>query len=162
MLSYFNKFPGIVHFMFVERLSNQVIAPIIIPLHGKQSMNNDVAEKYSISLITEKVRSMCFSAQEYLSKGYSTAIVKMGDFQYFYRLWIEDSEGNEIAFDSPLPTLSRPLDNSYYKDLIRKHYPRGVKCYELYALYLGILPVKTVVNHTRSLITHLKENEVNT
>lgn len=87
--------------------------------------------------------------------------MKAGDFQYSYRLWVEDSDGFEVQLEQPIvqPGVTSPAAGSaaFYRELVKKT-PRGYKCYELYTLYLGILSVNVVANHERKLIGLLNPN----
>jgi hypothetical protein len=106
---------------------------------------------------TKKVWDMCYQAQKHLSQGYSTMLIKSGDFQYSYRLWVEDNEGNDVSVEHNLPSYL-PLSNSYYQDLVKKS-KTGVKCYEIYSLYLGFVSVNMVARHDKKLSQLLTMNK---
>jgi len=102
---------------------------------------------------------MCYQGQKHLAQGYCSMLIKAGDFQYSYRLWIEDIEGNDL----PLPLEQNapsylPLNNTYYQELVKKT-KTGVKCYELYSLYLGVVSVNVVAKHDRKLMQLLNANK---
>ncbi len=101
---------------------------------------------------------MCYQAQKHLSQGYCSMLMKSGDFQYSYRLWIEDTEGIEVPLEQNIAQQSTPLSSAYFKDLTKRT-SRGVKCYELYSLYLGMVSVNIVANHERTLINLLSPNK---
>jgi len=82
-------------------------------------------------------------------------LLKEGDFQFGYRLWIEDKDSVEVPLDQPLSQSNLPLSMNYYKDLL-KRVPRGVRCCELYSLYLGMVSVNVVASYERKLITIAK------
>eukprot|EP00002_Diphylleia_rotans_P027496 TRINITY_DN5513_c0_g1_i1.p1 TRINITY_DN5513_c0_g1~~TRINITY_DN5513_c0_g1_i1.p1 ORF type:complete len:598 (-),score=128.82 TRINITY_DN5513_c0_g1_i1:220-2013(-) len=157
MLSFLHMFPGLVHFIFVDRISNTVTAPSIIPLHGQQHNMNDAAAVQSIKLIKGKVWDMCYKAQRQLSLGFTATIMKLGDFQYSYKLWVEDSEGNEIPIEKAIPANLMPVEWAGYRELLQRLFPsqRGLRMYELYTLYVGMLPTAAVVSHNKRLYSHI-------
>ncbi len=56
-----------------------------------------------------------------------------------------------------------PLGHRFYKELLRLLFPsqsQQMKCYELYTLYLGILPASIVSKNDRALIGLLLERDV--
>jgi len=163
ILSYLQQLPGLVHFIFVDRMTNRVIAPTIAPLHGQQQQNvthEDTSEQMS-TIIKKKVWEMCYLAQKHLSSGYCSMLIKDNDFQFSYRLWLEDAEGKDVPIDiQSLPKSestekiafpTTPLSPQFYKDLVRRT-PKAVKCFELYSLYLGIAPVHLIAPYERRLI----------
>lgn len=98
---------------------------------------------------------MCYTAQQYLAHGYSSMLVKSGNFQYSYRLWVEDSEGIELPFESPIVSQQESvIDSSFYRDLLKRSH--GTKLYELYTICLSIVSVNVVANHERKLINFAK------
>jgi len=109
-----------------------------------------------VNTLQKQVWKMCYDAQQHLSLGYCTMLIRKTDFQYSYRLWIEDFEGNEIPLEQPIvQNPTDPLSPSFYTDLIKK--TRGAtKCYELYTLCIGMLSVSMVASHERSLQSKLK------
>lgn len=90
-------------------------------------------------------------------------LMKSGDFQYYYRLWVEKSKSKDNEEDELVPDTivqpAVPLSSSFYKELVRKT-PGGFKCYELYTLYLGLVSVNMVASNARGLIQLLKTNTV--
>lgn len=144
-----------VHFIFVDRTNNRIIAPTIGPLHGQQCNPNEETSRNMVWLLKQKVWELCYIAQQYLSNGYCSMLVKSGDFQYSYRLWVEDADGIEIPFESPIVYQSGTLiDQAFYRDLLKRLH--GTKIYELYTITLGIASVYIVANHERKLIGYAK------
>lgn len=94
-------------------------------------------------------------------------LVRKNDFLYSYRLWVEDDEGVEQAIEQSIPTNETlhktPLGHRFYKELLRWLFPsqsQQMKCYELYTLYLGVLPAALVSRNDRALIAMLLERDV--
>ena len=85
MLSFVSHFPGLAHFIYVDRLNFQVIAPVIVALVsdvGNGTVTVDGAAPtdperralhttaYSVDQLRHKVWQMVFEAQTRLSQGY--------------------------------------------------------------------------------------------
>jgi len=155
ILSYLHQLPGLVHFIFVDRITNKVVAPTIGPLHGQQYVSQEGASEHMVQYLKSKVWELCYLAQKHLNLGYCSMLIKSGDLQYSYRLWLEDSEGVEVQIELPITHIANPLTSSYYKDLVKKT-PKATKCYELYSIYLGLLSVSMVSTHDSNLIQMIK------
>eukprot|EP00003_Mantamonas_plastica_P000318 TRINITY_DN1029_c0_g2_i13.p1 TRINITY_DN1029_c0_g2~~TRINITY_DN1029_c0_g2_i13.p1 ORF type:complete len:870 (-),score=304.56 TRINITY_DN1029_c0_g2_i13:23-2632(-) len=156
MLSYLHYYPGLCHFIFVDRRSNQVVAPTIVPLHGDEENSGKTSEE-STTVLKERVWDMVYEAQKHLAQGYTSMLMKCGEFQYSYRLWMEDSEGNPLPLDQNQRLEFLVSNSESYKDLGKGLFPsmRGVRCFELYTLYLGILSCENVEAHNDRLINEL-------
>jgi hypothetical protein len=98
---------------------------------------------------------MCHVAQQQVYKGYCSMLMKSGDFQFSHKMWLEDSDGFEVPIEHSHQQMALQQWNqnncNYYKELV-KQTQRASKCYELYALYLGMLSVAMVASHERTLI----------
>eukprot|EP01116_Phalansterium_solitarium_P006237 TRINITY_DN18547_c0_g1_i1.p1 TRINITY_DN18547_c0_g1~~TRINITY_DN18547_c0_g1_i1.p1 ORF type:complete len:933 (+),score=401.13 TRINITY_DN18547_c0_g1_i1:182-2980(+) len=161
-LAYVHRCPGLVHFVFVDRTANRLVAPTLGPLHGQQrTPPDDASAQLQLEILRRKVWDMCCQAQQHVSQGYCSMLIKAGDFQYSYRLWVEDATGAEL--DLALLATPRgatqawprePLSYSFYKELVRRT-PKAVKCYELLTLYLAVCSVPQVHMHNQTLLALL-------
>ena len=75
--------------------------------------------------INFKVWDMCHQAQKLLSMGYCSMLTKSGDFQYSYRLWLEDNDGWEQPITDPIVPIGTSTQQfvaspQFYKDLVKK------------------------------------------
>jgi hypothetical protein len=59
-LRYLHQLPGLVHFIYVDRMNNRVLAPTIGPLHGQAYTSDIQTSQHMVKLITEKVRILHF------------------------------------------------------------------------------------------------------
>ena len=213
------QFPGLIHYIFVDRTTNRVRAPTIryekkdrgkrearrrlitrtSPLHG-QTNRDPVATERMLTKLRRETQQLVHTAQEHLAQGFTSMLVRKHDFLYSYRLWVEDDEGVrtispfvlslsiaitlfyflsffllhlltlpqvEQVIEQSIPTnenLHRtPLGHRFYKELLRWLFPsqsQQMKCYELYTLYLGILPAALVSKNDRALIAMMLERDV--
>lgn len=163
VLSFLHQFPGLIHFIFVDRTFNRVIAPPITAVHGPvYSPKPEEALRMKL-ILRSKVWDMCYRAQQHLSEGHHAMTMKSGAFQYSYRLWVEDMEGFELPFNHDQPFIAQrgPQTHKYYKKLVEHIFPSrsGLRCYELYTLYLGVLSVKSITHYDRNLVAILLDRK---
>eukprot|EP01088_Endostelium_zonatum_P022369 TRINITY_DN954_c0_g1_i1.p1 TRINITY_DN954_c0_g1~~TRINITY_DN954_c0_g1_i1.p1 ORF type:complete len:831 (-),score=249.28 TRINITY_DN954_c0_g1_i1:66-2558(-) len=164
ILSYIHLFPGLIHFIFVHRSINRVIAPGISALQGEKwgSASMGLEEKRMRRIVKEKVWEMVWRAQEKLAEGCVSVIGKIGGWQWSWRLWIEDDEMDvglgDLGVSVQPPEGGGVIgDARWYERLAGRLFPgrSGLKLYELFTLYLGVLSVKMIVIHDRQLVSHL-------
>lgn len=98
-------------------------------------------------------------------------VMKVGNFQYYHCLWFESANGIPLRISVPSGwDPKKPLNNNFYKHLHKlmdKEYNGGlvggrgstgsggsgdgIRCYELFAVYLKFLPLKVVEQHSQVL-----------
>jgi Hermansky-Pudlak syndrome 1 protein len=101
MISYMHQLPGLVHFIFVDRTSNRILAPGISSLIGNASKYNTAhGREQMLSTLKGYIWQMCYQGYESLSKGFFDMVMKYGDFQFSYKLWFEDLAGNRLTASS--------------------------------------------------------------
>lgn len=163
VLSFLHQFPGLVHFIFVDRTYNRVIAPSITAVHGLECSLTPEQELHIKLIIKNKVWDMCYKVQQCLAEGHYSMSMKSGGFQYSYRLWIEDTEGFELSFgpEQRFPYTGGPQNYKFYKKLVEQTFPSrtGLRCYELYTLYLGALGLHTVTHYDKCLVSILLDRK---
>ena len=157
-----HQLPGLVHFIFVDRAHNRIVAPVIASLEGRKYAQGHAYAQRMQRVIRAHVWRLCSEAQERLLQGYSSMLIKRGDFQYSYRIWFQDPKGAPIPF-SRLDfsrVESKTCSTYFYRSLINqlqddlKPPPSGdsgVRCYELYTMYLSSISAKTVVAYDNKL-----------
>jgi len=170
MITYVNQLPGLVHFILVDRTENRVFAPAITPMFGPNSKlsKNKKAKREVLKLLKKSIWDLCYQSQEFLARGYFTMIMKCGNFQYYYNLWFETPSGIPLKILSPFGIdPKKPLNQQFYKHVqsrMENDFPNisGIRCYEIYALYIKFLPLKVIEQHSQTLISSLlKETRVN-
>ncbi|XP_041477086.1 Hermansky-Pudlak syndrome 1 protein homolog [Lytechinus variegatus] len=159
MTNYLEDFPGLVHFVHVNRTTDKVLAPSI----NISCESEHVGGKKK--LLQEKVWSMVEECHEKLQQGIVMETVREGDFTLSYLLYFEDP-GGLLVFNRGLPKTTRSpvpgiLAGKYFREVVAHAFPglTGVTCCELFCIHLSVVPSPMIANHIRRLRIMLRSGD---
>ncbi|KAK0183216.1 hypothetical protein PV327_001277 [Microctonus hyperodae] len=153
---YLEEFPGLVHFIYIDRTTHRVTAPTL-----------DFTNPETLALTTNKIWSMVDHSRNHLQEGQFSVMWKDTTFNYAYFLWFEDDSGsplkcktylNQQMKNFPVPGI---LCGDYYKKLSQACFPKissnKIRIYELYCVHLGLATSSCVLEHSRRLAATIWE-----
>lgn len=153
---YLEEFPGLVHFLYIDRTNHRVITPSL-----------DFTSEETVTLTKKKIWSMVEYSRLHLQDGHLAVMWKDTTFNYAFYLWFEDTTGSPlkprvcptIAVKSlPIPGV---LCGDFYQRLVELCFPKSapgkVRCFELYCIHLGLATSSCVLEHSRRLAATIYE-----
>ncbi|XP_052773790.1 BLOC-3 complex member HPS1-like [Mya arenaria] len=161
MTSYIEDFPGLIHFIYVNRRTNQMMAPALNITQTDEKSSPDATQ-----LLKEKIWKMANWMQCKLHEGYTSVFAREGDYHFSYFLWFENLSGDpeviqhsyRADFMAPPPGI---LTGNFYKYITHKCFPNGipslVHCNELYMMHVGLANTQYISGHCRQLAARLYE-----
>ncbi|XP_065827969.1 BLOC-3 complex member HPS1-like isoform X4 [Oscarella lobularis] len=165
-IHYQQKFPGLVHFIYVDRMTNQLTAPSLDVTGGEDE------NAWLHQHLRKNVWRHWTNFRRLLSQGYMSASVRDSHFLYSYQLWCEDQTGSVLSWDSSSSFVRdlRPpsvISVKFYKDLLSTGYWKGqpgvaVHCYEMMCVHVGVVSTEHAAKQSKKLASRLwDESAVN-
>lgn len=161
MTTYINDFPGLIHFIYVNRQTNRMMAPALNITHADDKTDYDATQ-----LLKDNIWSMTSWMQQKVHQGYTSVIAREGDYQYSYFVWFENCKGEPEVIQKPFRgdcTAPPPgtLTGNFYRYLTHKCFPdavpNAVHCNELIMMHVGLATSQYIAGHCRQLASKLYE-----
>lgn len=153
---YLEEFPGLVHFLYIDRTSHRITAPTL-DFHSQQT----------ITLTKKKIWEMVEFSRTHLQEGHLAIMWKDTAFNYAYYLWFEDMTGSPLKpkISPAIAVKSLPMPGvfsaDFYYRLTETCFPKmalnKIRCYELYCIHLGLASSSCVLEHSRRLAATIWE-----
>lgn len=170
MAPYYSEFPGLVHFMYVDRVTNQITTPTVeSDIHGNDvDFGSDERRVPGVvvgDFVWLKLYGMVCKAWEHLRLGHTSVVWRDNCFHYSYFIWFEDAVGNSFkpevysfSMDNfPLPGV---ISKNFFRQFIRTCFPSShefMRGYELFCVHLSTVPSAMVNQHARLLAAKMWE-----
>ena len=152
MLGYASRVPGVVHFIFVDRVRNIAVAPSLVPLYGQSADPSHTAQD-----IKRLVYRLVQLSHAHLAHGCTTMTVRADGFQFSYHMAIDATSGEDkrdfAAVKKRFGQMPWVVSPQLYADLITVF--KSTYCYELYSIYLGVLSPSSVAYKNTQLLKAL-------
>ncbi|RZB38900.1 Hermansky-Pudlak syndrome 1 protein -like [Asbolus verrucosus] len=139
-LKYLEEFPGLVHFLYIDRVSHRLTAPTL-----------DFSADETNKLTKNKIWAMIKFSRNHLQEGNLSLMWKDTIFNYAYFLWFEDISG------APMKPVIFPTNSSKALPLPGLLGADFYQCYELFCVHLGLVTASCVLEHTRRLAATIWE-----
>jgi len=161
MTGYIQDFPGLVHFIYIDRVSHHMTAPSMNIIEDPESEQDQLTV-----LIKQKIWDIIPRLQCKLHEGFFNQMIREGDFHFSYFLWFEDANGGPIQVQEPYQSCAdniQPglLAGNFYRQLLKqcfpKRQPHSINCYELILVHTAMVSSKYVLNHANRLAIALWE-----
>ncbi|XP_031563022.1 Hermansky-Pudlak syndrome 1 protein homolog [Actinia tenebrosa] len=167
MTAYLEDYPGLVHFIYIDRSGNQLTAPSLNTSSSEMVQNT----RDPCHVLKQKIWDAWNLVHVFLLQGNTFVAFRDGDFLFTYCLWFEDSSGNPAIIQNSLPVFSGSSppgilsgDGSFFRNLIRQCFPAAqegsIRCYELLCMHVGLVPIRLAARHIRKLETALFETSL--
>jgi hypothetical protein len=130
ILHYTHYFPGLIHFIYIDRLTNRVLAPSIVNLNT--SSDDKKSTKFSLVELKNIIWKMVQTCMTYRENGFSEIGITEKNYQYWYKETVEDELGIERI------------------GLVRSQI---IHHFELYTLYLPFVSTELISKYNKKLVS---------
>ncbi|CAF0875475.1 unnamed protein product [Rotaria sordida] len=161
-----NEFPGLVHFVFVNRLRGQISTPtLIINDYQHQTLTNSHYNDFEY-ILEKKILAFELECLSTLQHGFTSYTMSDEHFTYNYTLRLQESNGASMRLYKAFVQSQPPgvLHFDFYKALVDEYYPwltyqSSVICFELISVHLRIVPPRIVREQCEHLWLRLMESD---
>nr|XP_022345818.1 Hermansky-Pudlak syndrome 1 protein homolog [Crassostrea virginica] len=159
MTSYLDAYPGLVHFIYIDRRTNQLTAPSLNIT--EEGQNHDATQ-----FLKDKIWKITSWMHGKLADGVTMATAREGDYHFSYFIWFTDYQGAPVQIQQTYQQgdVSMPpglLSGQFYSTLKRHCFPNSlpgsINCYELIMMHVGLVNVQYIVSHRQKLAKQLFE-----
>lgn len=156
---YLEQFPTLVFALYANRFTEVIKTMTLKPTSDKPRA---LTPAHPLT-IKELVWSLYARATRCLSQGYTTMLLRSGDFIFAYFCWFEDPTGLRLTPADPKPLTSASDTGFIHKDIVSAWFPQArpgsVMCYEVYAIYLSLVPLDFVAIECQKLVRLMRDSD---
>lgn len=153
------RFPALLHFLYVNRATDALVAPELIPFPRRpgEGLDVDPTRHPTMKRLVWRLHEIAMS---YLAQGYTTMMRRCGDFTLSYFLWFEDQAGNRLTTTGgPVPPLME--GGGFYRALTASWFPaarpHSVLCYELLLIHFSVVPLDFVAAQGQAFVKFVRD-----
>eukprot|EP01079_Euglenida_sp_SAG-EU17-18_P011227 gene11227-2040_t len=160
MISYLQRFPGLVHFTLVDRNTNRCLCPSIRPLPSLMDDTSSFVEynphedvPVSLRPLMAAVNQMVQRCLSSIDAGYQESIFDMEGLQCHHKIWVEDDEGTRDAPPSIVKLCAHTpwaLSAKASRELAR------MQVWELYSMHISVLSPQAIIDDDLELVKELR------
>ncbi|CAF4307093.1 unnamed protein product [Rotaria socialis] len=159
-----NEFPGLVHFVFVDRSRGLIYTPALI-IDDYQTLTNSHSKDLEYFL-EKKILAFELECLSALQHGFTSYTMSDEHFTYNYTLRLQESNGASMRLYKAFAQSQPPgvVHFDFYKALVDEYYPwlvyqSSVICFELITVHLRVVPPRVVREQCERLWSRLLEPE---
>ncbi|CAF1515172.1 unnamed protein product [Rotaria magnacalcarata] len=159
-----NEFPGLVHFVFVDRSRGLICTPALI-IDDYHTLINRHSEDLEYFL-EKKILAFELECLSALQHGFTSYTMSDEHFTYNYTLRLQESNGASMRLYKAFVQSQPPgvVHFDFYKALVDEYYPwlvyqSSVICFELITVHLRVVPPRVVREQCELLWPRLLEPE---
>ncbi|CAF1048646.1 unnamed protein product [Adineta steineri] len=161
-----NDFPGLVHFVFIDRNRGQICSPALITDNQQQYELKCNSTDGIEHILEKKILAFELECLSALQNGFTAFTMSDEYFTYNYTLHLQESNGASMRLYKSFVQSQPPgvLHFDFYKALAEEHYPwipyqTSIVCFELITVHLRIIPSYTVRQQCDRLWLKLMETD---
>eukprot|EP00047_Mylnosiga_fluctuans_P022314 m.117684 g.117684 ORF g.117684 m.117684 type:complete len:892 (-) comp9216_c0_seq3:143-2818(-) len=144
--------PGLLHYVYVDRGEHRVHAPAIRSPQGADSYARD--NLGGQRTLKEMVWDFYGYATGCLQRGYTTVMIRRGDFALSYFFWVENAAG-PVPLSSAFTPPAGPRGPAFYQALAAQ-LGAGLACHELLLVNLALMPFDAIAQQAMTVVATIR------